>query len=156
MLPRQHARYQRLSWDAGPRVCGYLVASQIYPVDYFRPQLRIPTTLSTKLRNDMLNNDTENWKTRRDGTAKRAILTKIVVLDCLRILGTARSFDDIDDSDQMGGQEMCMYFHCLYRDIVQIYSPTYFNMRPTSCQLPTTESHYLAAGFVRCAGSTDS
>lgn len=56
----------------------------------------------SKLRGDRIQLDCDVWGTHVDAAGKNGIRCEVKILVCMRILGRGRSFEDANDSIQMG------------------------------------------------------
>lgn len=114
----------------------------VYTTGHVRPAFRIPKILVTKVTWDLMNHDYKVWRTRVDATGKSLIRSGLNILSFLRILGSGRSFDDVDDSAQMGRQTVRSCFHQFCNEFMPIYGAPYLNVQPSASDLASVESRY--------------
>lgn len=136
-------------------ITDYLTHDAVYPLYKFRRRFRIPRMMFRTLLKDLVDKDPDFWGVRKNAAGRVGILPEIKVLACLRVLGTGRSFDDIDDSARMGAETVRQYFRRFVQDIICIYGPAFLNRRPTVEELDGIEEKYADRGFPGCVGCVD-
>jgi len=82
------------------------------------------------------------WGVRRNAAGKRGIPPKRKLLACLRVLGTARSFDDMDDGYRMAPDTLRKYFKLFCRHVKIIYGESFLNRLPTVAELDKMSNFY--------------
>lgn len=138
-----------------PWIDFYLGSDPTYPGNVFRQRFRVPRSLFYKLHTDLVNYDCNTWDTRRDCTGRDKIRSEIKVLVCLRLLGTGRSLDDLDDCAQMGRETIRYYFKRFCKDMLVIYGGQFLNRRPRPDELQKLQDDYNNEGFAGCVGAID-
>lgn len=102
----RYLRRRKSAWETD-----YLDSNTIYPNHIFQRSFRVPRNLFLKLHIDLLCSNDTTWKTQRDGIGRHGIRSEIKIIVCLRLLGSGRSIDDLDDSEQMGRETIRSYFN---------------------------------------------
>lgn len=102
-----------------------------------------------------MNFDYNMRRTRYEASGKKGIRSEVKVLVFLRILGTGKLFDDVEDSVKMGRQTIPHYFHRFFMESIHVYGGTYLNIRPTPSEIANVETKYSAVGFPGCQAWVD-
>lgn len=77
------------------------------------------------------------------------------ILACLRLLGTGRSLDDMDDRAGMGWETPRTYFKRFWTDVLTIYGAVYLKRRTKKEELMCLNNWYTEIGFAGCVGAVD-
>lgn len=115
-----------------PWIGTYIADPTVYPADHFRTRFRILRILFSTLRRDLMNFNYDVWRIRVDAARKDSIRSEVKILPCHRILGSRRSFDDVDRSTLMGLQTITSYFFSFFPGIISVHVSTYLNVRLTA------------------------
>lgn len=133
----------------------YLRLQPTYPASVFRKLFRVPRTLFLKLKSDFLTYDPNFWSTRTDGIFRPGIRSEVKILAFLRLLGSERSLDDMEDCAKTGKETSRMYFKRFWVDVKKIYDDLYIHRTPTQEELCEMEEKYNKFGFLGCFGAVD-
>jgi len=133
----------------------YLGSSPAYPLRLFRQRFRIARSMFYKLLSDLTASYPNIWNQRSNAAGRRCIIPEIKILACLRVLGTARSFDDLDDGSRMSKDSLRMYFRNFCRCIKHLYGESVYNRLPTKSELVEIANRYAENGFKGCIGCVD-
>lgn len=107
----------------------YLSAESEYPPECFRRRFKIPLTLFINFKKNFLYFYSEYWSTRMDGFGRMVLRSEVKLLDFLRLIGTRRSLDDMDDFAQREKETFRVSFPGFWRYIKNIYKETYLNKK---------------------------
>lgn len=96
------------------RTCGkwkddYLGRKPRYNLRDFRLRFRVPRALFFKIVEYLLAFNYPIWSTRVNAANRKGDPTELKVMDCLRYLGTGRSFQEMDDSARMTAETLRYY-----------------------------------------------
>lgn len=133
----------------------YLGPVLTYMVSMFRQRCRVPRGMFHKSLADLTSNYPEVWVIRRNAAGREVVPPGIQLMACLRILGTGRSYDDLDDGSRMSRETLGQYFRSFCRCIRNIYNKLFLNRLPTKKEQQAISDRYSEAGCKRCLGSVD-
>eukprot|EP00171_Calliarthron_tuberculosum_P002978 IDg2978t1 len=90
-----------------------------------------------------------------NAAGKKGLTAEVKILACLRVLGTARSFDDLDDGSRMASETLRGYFKQFCWCIQDLYGGSFLNRFPTKNELSDIAAVYGQNGFQGCIGCVD-
>lgn len=77
------------------------------------------------------------------------------MFDCLRILGTGGSLQDMDEQGNMGKETTHAYLGHFMRDMRELYRISYLNNRPKTDELGKISDLHAEVGFRGYVGCID-
>ena len=95
------------------------------------------------------------WGHRLNAAGRFGVPAAIKVLACLRVLGTGRSFGDLDDGCRMSRETLRKDFKHFCRCIRHIYGESLLNRLPTKQKLQEIADRYGEESFKGCMRSVD-
>jgi hypothetical protein len=134
--------------DRGPCqwFADYLSENPTYDRCRFRRRFRIPLSLYRRLHEDLLRVFPEEFSRKAVACGRRGHETFQKILVSLRRLGSARRFDDLDDSARMSEESSRQATRTFVKRVIELYGPRYLNRRPSSLELHDVSAKHEKAG----------
>lgn len=121
----------------------------------FRALFRVPKAMFIKILADLVAYRPLVWGTTTDAVGRKGIPSEIKVLVCLRLIGTARSLQDLVDQAEMGKETIRYYLRQFADDIEAVYGSVFLNRWPTRAERGAIAEIYAKRGMAGCIGAVD-